>query len=190
MQEYMGPDEDWASIVLIRVFQNPTDQDRSEKILVGYVFVKEVTTPVKELDYAPQWKFPGGRVIPRRDTTPQETAKRETREETGIEAPLEDFIFLDGWKQIPEIREYNPPLKHLRSRGPHWKYLYMLDIYECERNWINSSHPSNGNEDPKFFTPEALIDAIKIDDFKADHLELWEKWHSFKNYKKTLGPAL
>lgn len=45
----------------------------------------------------PGWMLPGGRV--ERDETPEQTARRETREETGIDVEVERLVLVDAHRR-------------------------------------------------------------------------------------------
>ncbi|MEX0870035.1 MAG: NUDIX hydrolase [Candidatus Spechtbacterales bacterium] len=112
----------------------PTDLDKLEEVLSKYdVWTSAVFAPswdnklplVRELEWnIPEWKLPGGKSEP--GETPQETAVREFKEETGL-IILQDRLQLiayeerDWYKTSHMFFIFSPPLlssfEGLRKRG-------------------------------------------------------------------------
>ncbi len=95
--------------------------------------------------------------------SPLQTAGRELEGETNIRIDnLPRLQYIDReWRELP--RE-------------HWKCYFQVDITETERDWMSNHHPGNEGEDPKFFTPGELQNAIARGEILEPHLKVMGRY--------------
>ena len=128
---------------------------------IGYVLVIDRG---KFVDRA-QWKLPGGhKKKPGRcrpgelpDEAPICTAVRELHGETGILMPRQAFSYAGKW---------------LHWRHDHWKCLFLVEITEEDRDWMNDHHPENEGEEAKYFTVDEFYRLVREGKFMREHYEM------------------
>lgn len=114
--------------------------------VLGYVVVIQ---PKK--DRKAKYKLPGGGREP--GETPLVTAIRELWGETGI-------------KVLPGVVRY----VNAEPRPGHWSILFVADLTEQDVPWMNTDHPENDGEIPRFFTVAEFSTLIVHDGFFEPHL--------------------
>jgi predicted NUDIX family NTP pyrophosphohydrolase len=143
----------WASLMLLRVLPERAKLSAAHvsNPFVGYIFVING----REYGNNAKYKIAGGS-RKGEDLEPITTAIRETLEETGIAVAPERVTYLD---------------RQFGGRGvSHWKYLFQVDIFESDRNRMNSRQPGNEGEIPTFFTESRLQEEIYRGRFLETHL--------------------
>jgi len=138
----------WASLVILAVY--------SKGSLLGFILGIE---PKKK---TPCYKFIGGSGEDEDsavDFPPLGTAYRETKEESGLDLPLDTF------HEIKEAREWRT------APNEHWVFTFIARITESQILDINDNHPENGGVKPKYFTLEEIENLINNNKFLRRHLE-------------------
>jgi 8-oxo-dGTP pyrophosphatase MutT (NUDIX family) len=115
------------------------------------------------------WLPPGGHVEERE--TPDETAKRETLEETGIEVELQHASEVVEEKYIDIPRPFNVNLHKVEEGHWHCDHLYLAKIKNREKathadehkgiNWFDKNDLDNNKFDIPDYIREAGTKAIK-----------------------------
>ncbi len=149
----LGGIPDFASFMLARVFTIKTERRKNgkvktKKIWLGFVFVRNP----QEYGLDAVWKLPGGR--PKGNETPLATAVREFLEETNISVDAAECRFRGRW---------------LAPSKDHWKCVFTVDIDEKRLSTMNSKHPGNEGEVPKFFRMDKLIRVVRLKKFMKTH---------------------
>lgn len=131
----------WASLVLPRVM--PDNE------CVGCIFVLEPSTKRQ-----PLWKIPGGkRNYGKGDRTPEDTARHELRDETGL--PPDNLRHIASW-----------------SAGDHDKHLFVTDIRAGVEEVLFRLRIGNDGERPDFFNPHRLGELIARGLILPEHRDL------------------
>lgn len=150
----LGRIRDYSSFTFLSVYNEELlkndDKDCLKRIPRGYVFVSNK----KIFGATAKWKPPGGHL--KWGETPLDTAVRELLEETNL---------------APEISTFRYEGKWLGPRENHWMCLFSADIHERKLCWMNSSHPENEGEVPKFFTPGEFYELVRSDEFMQKHYD-------------------
>ncbi|MGC9602506.1 MAG: NUDIX hydrolase [Minisyncoccia bacterium] len=159
LEEYgLGEIKDWASLVFARVLPAPKilaegEKDTTGHISVGFVFIIEP----KKRD--PKWKLSGGhrkREDEIVDITPIDTAVREFAGETGITLSASALTYVG---------------KQLGWRGDHWRCLFHAILSLDDIAWMNTRHPENEGEEPKFFKVEEFYQCVREGKFLQKHFD-------------------
>jgi len=139
---------DWAALTLIRVFDQLPGKENSS-LLEGYVFVIN-----PDFGTEARWKLPGGHKKTHSEKEPLATAMREVSGETGITIESRKFAYVG---------------KELGEKNPHWRHFFTADISKLDLPWMNSHHPENDGERPRFFTTDEFYVLVRDHKFKEDH---------------------
>ncbi len=157
----LGEIRDWAGFTFIRVLPNPapkTSEDDEtvtrDHIPLGYVFVIDL-----KFGSGAQYKLPSGHKKSV-DATPRETAAREMLGETGIPAEPKFFRYVGKW---------------LGWRKDHWRCLFVVDITEKDRDWMNGLDAENEGEQPKYFSVDEFYECVRRGDFMRAHFRMLEE---------------
>lgn len=153
----LGDVHDWASLILVRVHsggpftreQYKGWEERENSTSIGYVFVID-----PKFGSRAQYKLPGGHK--QTGETPLETAIREMEGETSLRVVPEAFHYVG---------------KYLHWRKDHWKCIFVADISEADRDWINDLHRENEGEKPKFLTAEQFYAEMRSGKFMPEHFQ-------------------
>ena len=162
LEDYqLGYVTDWAGFAFIRVLPNPapkmSEDDETvtrDHIPLGYVFVID-----PKFGSGAQYKLPSGHKKGV-DATPLETAAREMLGETGIPVEPKFFRYAGKW---------------LGWRKDHWRCLFVVDITEKDRDWMNDLDAENEGERPKYFTVEEFYECVRTGDFMRVHYNMLEE---------------
>lgn len=163
----LGDVTDWASLVLPTVYPGDEpfteeqlmgwDESSLELVPIGYVFV------IERRKKNPKWKLPSGHKKRDEDVkgwefdrTPRDTARHEQSSETGIDLPVSAFSYAG---------------KYLSWKEDHWKCLFSSKMTVASLEHMNSDHPENEGEEPKFFTVDEFYDLVRRGEFLIEHYE-------------------
>ena len=150
----------WTSLMFARVYSDETEfpsatSDEAKRRKERTLHIPLYCVLIKELEYHDDvYKLPGGRAEPY-EPTPDYTAVREFREETGISIARERAVFVSRW---------------LARNKLHYKCLFRCDLYERELRQMNNRERGNEGEQPFAPTMDRLREIIREGGFLKEHL--------------------
>jgi len=128
-EDGVKPDDDLSSLIFCRVLPDATSEGE-EHIPVGYVFV------IERNRRDPKYKLAGGHKV--KGETPQETAQRELKGETGLVRALDEFVYISAeWKDRP---------------SPHWSVLFSINVRVSDLTMMHPYDVENEGEQPEYLS--------------------------------------